>query len=303
MKAQCLQKIRNFRNQIIGYVLQYETGEIKTLHYLDLSLYMRQRVVDVVNLKLGSDGRIIDATKKKPDLPFCYVESSVLYQYAIKKVEYTEDKNLLFRSNIPDLKIHLAKLKLMNIKIVQHKFIQPDLLFLETENTVEFLSNKPIRFRDSNLRENMGIKPQGHFQYFIYNSIDMSQVDTSEMTNMGFMFENCQAKYVNWGRMNTANVTTMECMCSSSFKFMTQLDFSSFDTSKVENMSYMFAYCHTQRPLDLHNFNTERVKSMYGMFLRCETPALNIKGFSYKSIEPKKTDDMFTECRAKQIIR
>ena len=74
-------------------------------------------------------------------------------------------------------------------------------------------------------------------------SIDLSALDTSEVTNMSEMFNSCLSlTSLDVSKFDTSKVTNMEGMffeCSS----LTSLDVSKFDTSKVTNMSYMFYYC------------------------------------------------------------
>ncbi len=50
-----------------------------------------------------------------------------------------------------------------------------------------------------------------------------------------------------------------------------EIDLSSFDTSNVTDMSYMFNYCTKLKQLDLSNFDTSNVTSIQAMFQRCES--------------------------------
>ena len=49
-------------------------------------------------------------------------------------------------------------------------------------------------------------------------------------------------------------------------EYTLSIDVSSFDTSNVTNMEYMFGSCWYILSLDLSNFNTSKVTSMGGMF-------------------------------------
>ena len=85
-----------------------------------------------------------------------------------------------------------------------------------------------------------------YFSYFKYvTSIDLSALDTSEVTNMSDMFNSCDN--------------------------LTSLDVSNFDTSNVINMYGMFAFCSSLTSLDVSNFDTSKVTEMVTMF--CECPA------------------------------
>ena len=97
-------------------------------------------------------------------------------------------------------------------------------------------------------------------------SVDLSGLDTSNVTNMSNMFEgNKNLTSLNLNGLNTSNVTQMNSMFRSCGQLLT-LDLSSFNTSNVENMSYMFFGLGSIKTLDLSNFNTSKVKNMSCMF-------------------------------------
>ena len=80
--------------------------------------------------------------------------------------------------------------------------------------------------------------------YFYMRNLEsitgMSYLNTSEVTNMEFMFDRCSK--------------------------LTSLDVSHFNTSKVTDMGYMFGYCKNLTNLDLSSFNTSKVTNMGYMF-------------------------------------
>ncbi len=100
-------------------------------------------------------------------------------------------------------------------------------------------------------------------------SIDLSALDTSEVTNMYGMFANCSSlTSLDLSSFNTSEVTNMEDMfyaCNS----LTRIDVSNFDTSNVTTMSYMFSDCDSLTSIDVSNFDTSKVTNMYGMFCAC----------------------------------
>ena len=76
-----------------------------------------------------------------------------------------------------------------------------------------------------------------------FTRISFDNVDTSNVTNMYGMFQNCRN--------------------------LTSLDLSNFDTSNVTNMYKMFGDCKILTSLNLSNFNTSNVKYMASMFYQC----------------------------------
>ena len=73
--------------------------------------------------------------------------------------------------------------------------------------------------------------------------IDLSNFDTSEVTNMNGMFSECKnLEKINFGSVNTFSVENMGYLFYKCNK-LTSIDLSNFDTSKVNNMENMFNYC------------------------------------------------------------
>ena len=74
------------------------------------------------------------------------------------------------------------------------------------------------------------------------------------------------------------------------------IDLSSFDTSNVENMSYMFKGCRNLTEIILSSFNTKRVKNFDNMFEDCE----NMEKLDLSSFIPCKDikmTDIFRNCK------
>ncbi|WP_374285065.1 MucBP domain-containing protein [Lactococcus sp.] len=66
-------------------------------------------------------------------------------------------------------------------------------------------------------------------------SIDLSQLDTSEVTDMSYMFDGCYK--------------------------LQKIDITNFKTPLVERMTFMFAYCTALQSIDLSNFDNSLVSS------------------------------------------
>lgn len=75
--------------------------------------------------------------------------------------------------------------------------------------------------------------------------ISFDNVDTSNVTNMSFMFDYCSS--------------------------LTTLDVSHFDTSKVTDMRNMFSNCRNLTTLDLSHFDTSNDTDMECMFENCNS--------------------------------
>ena len=97
-------------------------------------------------------------------------------------------------------------------------------------------------------------------------TLDVSGLDTSDMTDMSHMFFKCfYVKDIDVSNFNTAKVTKMEYMfydCSD----LLYLDLANFNTTNVTSMVYMFSGCSDLIYIDLSSFNTEKTSDMTDMF-------------------------------------
>ncbi len=125
--------------------------------------------------------------------------------------------------------------------------------------------------------------------------LDLSNFNTSKVTNMSNMFGVCPSLIsLDLSNFNTSKVTNMSNMffeCSS----LTSLDLSGFNTSKVTNMYRMFEGCSSLISLDLSNFNTSNVTSMESMFEGCSSlTSIGLNKFNTSKVTDMSR--MFFEC-------
>ena len=135
------------------------------------------------------------------------------------------------------------------------------------------------------------------FGFSEMTSIDLSALDTSEVTDMRNMFQyNESLTNLDLSNFDTSQVTNMSRMfyyCRS----LTSLDVSRFDTSNVVDMSDMFYECSKLTSLDLSNFDTSEVTNMQGMFGMCTSlTSLDVSNFDISNVT--NMDFMFCDCPA-----
>ena len=125
--------------------------------------------------------------------------------------------------------------------------------------------------------------------------IDLSNFDTSQITDMGRMFQGCiSLTALDLSNFNTSNVTNMNAMFEDCYN-LKELDLSSFDTSKVTGMSSMFMRCSSLENLNLKNFNTNNVTAMEQMFYECSSlKELDLSNFSTRNVTFMR--QMFQDC-------
>ena len=130
-------------------------------------------------------------------------------------------------------------------------------------NTLNF----PIKYKYARVTPGDYVKTE--FDNFSYryiasknNVIDVL-VNTSEVTDMGHMFDSCSLMTIT--QFDTSKVTNMEYMFYDcvGLKYIPLLD-----TSNATNMSYMF--CNCGKLTTIPQLNTSKVTNMSYMFCNCE---------------------------------
>ena len=136
-----------------------------------------------------------------------------------------------------------------------------------------------------------------NFKTKLTSIVGLENIDTSNVTDMEYMFYGCKAlTELDLSNFNTAKVTNMAsmfCGCQA----LTELDVSKFDTSQVTDMGWMFCGCQALTELDLRNFDTSKVTYMHYMFDRCKAlTELDVSKFDTSNVTHMEW--MFYGCKA-----
>ena len=116
--------------------------------------------------------------------------------------------------------------------------------------------------------------------------------NTSKITDMSYLFANKSSltELIGFKRIDASSVVNMSHMfdnCPRRFIFVTEGVFDNFNTSKVEDMSYMFAnasrYYYNEVPFPL-KLITSSVKNMEGMFKGWNVK-IDISSFNFGNVE------------------
>lgn len=123
------------------------------------------------------------------------------------------------------------------------------------------------------------------FCYTNIEEIDFSDFNTSNVTNMSYMFASSKKLIsLDLSGFDTSNVQRMQAMFNYCIG-LTSLDLSSFDTSKVITMQNMFSQCNALTSIDLSSFNTSNVTNMQEMFYGCTNLAsLDLSSFNTSKV-------------------
>lgn len=129
-------------------------------------------------------------------------------------------------------------------------------------------------------------------------SVILSGFDTKNVTDMSHLFFGCSSlNSVDLSGFDTQNVTTTARMfldCSS----LTSIKLNGLNTSNVESTSFMFSGCKGLTSLDLSSFNTSNVRSMNSMFNGCDKLKTIIVGVNWTTDNVPVTSSlyMFSGC-------
>ena len=135
---------------------------------------------------------------------------------------------------------------------------------------VELNENDNINMNEQEIKENIEIKINGKTINFTY----LYQFESNGVYQIEYIFKKFLKK---------TNHMFADC------KYITNFDFSNFNTEYNENMSYMFSGCESLVDLDLANFNTENVTNMNFMFYNCNSlKNLNISNFNTQNVTEMK---------------
>ena len=133
---------------------------------------------------------------------------------------------------------------------------------------------------------------------------DIYNWDTSNITNMAWMFSNCSLLSLpNISKWNISNVTNMNHMFYGCSLLESLPDISEWDTSNVKDMSHLFRNCKKLSSLpDISKWNTSNVTNISYMFYGCS--ALSSLPEISKWDTSKVTDmfNMFYDCKNSLII-
>ena len=134
---------------------------------------------------------------------------------------------------------------------------------------------------------------------------NISNLKTDNVTSLAAMFSDCLSlESIDISGFNTSNVKNMKCIFdgySNEMALTTITGLNDIDTSKVENMSYMFESCTNLNSLDI-NFNTENVRTMYFMFDYCTGLESISFGENFNTSNVEDMGYMFCDCMSLESI-
>lgn len=128
-------------------------------------------------------------------------------------------------------------------------------------------------------------------------SLDLSDWNVSSVTNMNLVFHNCsKLAELDPSRWDTSSAMDMSGMFSGCSNLQ-KLDLSGWSTSNVVDMSEMFSGCSKLKRVEAAQWDTSSVTDMRAMFLNCvELSELNVADWNTSRVTS--LEQTFCECRS-----
>ena len=172
-------------------------------------------------------------------------------------------------------------------------YAEPEKVYLNKKSNEMFFSKsdeqkiKNILEIDLSNFDTSEVTNMGGMFYGMSNltTLNVSHFDTSKVTDMSLMFHGMRdLSALNLSSFNTSQVTDMHNMFYG-MSNLTTLNVSHFDTSKVTDMSLMFHGMRDLSALNLSSFNTSQVTDMHNMFYGMSNlTSLNLSSFNTSEV-------------------
>ena len=127
---------------------------------------------------------------------------------------------------------------------------------------------------------------------FKHNIYDLNFIDTSEITDMSWLFEyiSCNFNISNWDVSNVKDMTGMFYCC---YDF--NCDLSNWDVSNVTNTHALFCECYKFTGKGLEHWDVSNVTDMASMFYYCKNFDCDLSNWDVSNV--KDMSDMFYYCK------
>ena len=253
------------------------------------------------NLESGRyTNKLILSFVSNPYTPIAIMTGGWGFNYRLKSLETTTNKIEHFKksstppattANVKNIEDedsdYKIKLWLDPTDKTAYYYAEPEKVYLNENSTSMFSGMSSLTSLDLSNFNTSNVTNMSSMFYNMRNltSLDLSNFDTSKVTSMASMFSGMSSlTSLSLSNFDTSNVVDMEGMFSR-ISSLTSLNLSSFDTSKVTNMRYMFHDMSSLTSLNLSNFDTSKVINMEAMFRDIRNlTTLNLSNFNTSQV-------------------
>ncbi|MBR1454303.1 MAG: BspA family leucine-rich repeat surface protein [Lachnospiraceae bacterium] len=279
LRCKYTKKYLDKNGKIIAYKLVDSNNNEKRVSAINLKNKIKSKLVEVENLRLTSDGRLIDTKRSKVE----------------NKSINIDNRMLAFNINRDFTLNDLAKAKLIGLNIVTLSDTYGNVVECIgfDKKLVIFIDDSIVRlgkltissdFEEIKVVGGNNLKELNYtFRSIVLRSLDLSSLNTEKLECLDGTFTSSFIDELNLSNFKTPNLRVL----SRTFSYLetNKLDLSSFDTSKVTEMDFTFTCaCIKNGILDLSNFKTQNVKALYKTFYGLVVDKLDISSFDTRNV-------------------
>ena len=225
---------------------------------------------------------LIDVSKKDTNKKIYFLNTD--YYELLEKEIKSQETNQVPNCGIKNMRMpnQILNLYLMTQSFKNCKLSQDYSKRLNEFNTKLFINNKSYKYSKYFIPEKEG-------EYKINLKFNVN------LTICSHMFEGCKnIKEIDFISFNTKYIRDMSYMFSKCHN-LKKINLFSFNTKNVRNMSYMFSECTNLISLDLSSFDWNNVTDASNIFFECNNlMSLDLSSFNAKNLTNKV--DTFTGC-------
>ena len=242
-------------------ISQWDISELNDVNFMFYNCYSLPKFPDLSNWIVKKSNIF-----KNNNKAFISFSSPIYWNKTLSKIENSKPKR-----SFPQLKKLFGKQFVLNNK---DKVIMK--INGKEYELKEYIGIDEIKERKIYIIELIGIEKITNMSYMFHEVTDIPDIskwDTSNVTNMSYMFLDSKIKRLpNISGWKTNNVRNMSNMFNGCNLLKLLPDISKWNTDNVTDMSFMFNNCNSLKNLpDISNWNTFNVKNMSYMFNNCSS--------------------------------
>ena len=277
-------------------------NDIEIENNIKKSEAMRVGELNMGEIPKGRESRCDDVIKPIGNSKFNKISSRTTIRLTGPHFQVDTNKNLK-KNNLIKKGVSLTKMhkKIANINTKNNTRLAFIFKLLLVFLSFHLIEGKLRQLNNIN-EISMIIKGTGNYQNILSGEIykpDEVIINEEKMELLGFTYklDNPENRIII--RYNKSLTT-----CKNMFyniKQLLSIDFSNFDSSKLNDTSSMFTECKNLKSINFHNFNTSLLKTMKYMFDKClSLTSLDLSSFDTSLVTSMK--NMFHNCTSLETL-
>ena len=297
----------------IGY--RYIDGECKIDYFLTAIYHTQQKqeTIELMNYYTDINYMFIDGKKIEPNSISYQFEEEGDHTVNIQFKKYDNYNFALFRNNKNIKSVKFTNFNEYHINLQLNSIFENCInlysvdfsqISFDLSSTLENTFNGCINLKYVNIK-NVKIYEVTRYMFGgckSLTSIDLSDVDFSNVKYLGSMFANCVSlQTINLKNTGFFLAEQIDCMFLNCYS-LKELDFSSFTPKNINYMYSTFYNCSSLTSIKFNEFSTTGLNDMGYLFYNCSSlKIIDISFFNTKDVG--KMNNMFEGCKSLTSIK